>query len=63
MQPVHDRMPVIIAKPDYGLWLDKQQAQDKLEPLLSADTYREMQIYPISSWVNNPRHNDKNCLL
>lgn len=62
MQPVHDRMPVIIAKKDYGLWLDNQQSQDKLGQLLVRDAYQDMQIYPISNRVNNPLHNDRNCL-
>lgn len=62
VQPVHDRMPVIIAKPDYGSWLDNRQPLAAMAQILANDAYEDMMIYPISGWVNNPRHNDKNCL-
>lgn len=62
MQPVHDRMPVIITRQNYRLWLDKQQSPADLQRLLESDAYEGMALLPISDWVNNPQHNDKKCL-
>ncbi len=62
MQPIHQRMPVIINQDDYSLWLDKQVAPDQTLSLLAKDAYQGMRVKPVSSWVNNPLHNDKSCL-
>ncbi len=61
-QPIHERMPVIIAKEDYRQWLDDQQPLVSLQHLLGTDSYSGMTTKPISSWVNNPKHNDRRCL-
>ncbi len=62
MQPIHARMPVIIDKPHYDDWLDKQTDLTATQQLLNTDAYQGIQCKPVSNWVNNPRHNDKNCL-
>jgi len=62
MQSIHDRMPIIIAKQNYRLWLDKQQPPADVHRLLEYDAYEGMTLFPVSDWVNNPQHNDKNCL-
>ena len=60
--PIHNRMPVIITPDDYNRWLDKNTAVVEIVDFLAADTYRAMQITPISTRVNNPLHNDESCL-
>jgi putative SOS response-associated peptidase YedK len=62
MQPVHDRMPVILDPVDHDLWLDPGVAdKERLLPLLRP--YRhQLQIYPVSKRVNNPRNDDAACL-
>ncbi len=60
--PVHDRMPVIIAADDYDLWLNKKATDVEITDFLAADAYQSMQINPISTRVNNPLHNDEDCL-
>lgn len=60
--PIHDRMPVIIASDDYNRWLAKKNTAVEIADFLAANTYRTMQITPISTRVNNPLHNDKSCL-
>jgi len=30
--------------------------------MLATDSYQSIQVSPISDWVNNPDHNDTNCL-
>ncbi|HEY8098263.1 MAG TPA: SOS response-associated peptidase [Methylobacter sp.] len=59
---IHDRMPVIIAPDDYNRWLDKKTAAVEIADFLAADVYRNMQVTPISTRVNNPLHNDESCL-
>lgn len=60
--PIHDRMPVIIAPDDYQRWLTKKITAIEIADFLAADAYRDMEITPISTRVNNPLHNDENCL-
>jgi len=62
MAPIHDRMPVIITPDDYNRWLAKNNTFVEITDFLAADAYRSMQITPISTRVNNPQHNDENCL-
>ena len=47
---IHDRMPVIIGPEDYDVWLDAG-GQNLLRPSAG-----EMEAYPVSSQVNNPRN-------
>ena len=62
MQPVHQRMSVIIAAQDYRSWLDKNTNQEDLHSILDRDGYRQLQLAPISTRVNNPAHNDPGIL-
>jgi len=62
MSPIHHRMPVIIDNNNYNSWLDKQTSQKTTQGILSMDGSQGMIAKPISDWVNNPHHNDKNCL-
>ncbi len=58
MLPIHSRMPVILDPQNYVNWLDGQSKKDDLQALLRLDAYCDMETIPVSSWVNNPRHND-----
>ena len=62
MEHIHDRMPVIIPKQHYNSWLDNLASPEQLKQLLLSDCYQDMQATPVSDWVNNPRHDDKDCL-
>lgn len=62
MQPIHDRMPVIIPVEHYHQWLDKTAAADQAFELLDNQAYALMEATPIRDWVNNPRHDDQRCL-
>ncbi|NJL10231.1 MAG: SOS response-associated peptidase [Calothrix sp. SM1_7_51] len=60
---VHDRMPVILAPEDYDLWLDpKVQTSEPLQKLLRPYPANSMTSYPVSSLVNNPKHNSPECI-
>ncbi len=56
LRPVHDRMPVIVQPTDYARWLDTGEANvaDIVAPFPS----ERMAWYPVSTKVNNVRHDD-----
>ncbi|MEC4750642.1 SOS response-associated peptidase [Methylomicrobium sp. Wu6] len=62
IQPIHDRMPVIIDAEHYRPWLDQRQSRQSLDQLLEKPAYDGITLYPISDRVNNPRHDDRHCL-
>jgi putative SOS response-associated peptidase YedK len=52
MQPIHDRMPVILAQEDWETWLDPENKTDKpLLNLLKPYDAQQMQVWPVSSAV------------
>jgi putative SOS response-associated peptidase YedK len=55
-------MPVILDPQNYANWLDRHSKKDGLQALLALDAYSDIDTIPVSSWVNNPRHNDHNCI-
>jgi len=63
VSPIHDRMPVILAPKDYGLWLDPA-VQDKvaLLPLLGAFPSDDMTAFPVRLQVNNPNVDTLVCI-
>jgi putative SOS response-associated peptidase YedK len=63
MEPVHNRMPVIVAPEDYDLWLDPLQKPEPLQQLLKPYPTEKMTAYPVSTKVNNPRYNEPECIL
>jgi putative SOS response-associated peptidase YedK len=57
MQGIHDRMPVILAPADYGLWLDPGVTDgEALRHLLVPCAPEGMQATPVSTAVNSPRN-------
>jgi putative SOS response-associated peptidase YedK len=63
VQPVHDRMPAILAPDDYLRWLDSRLVEPRdLAPLLRPFPDGAMTVTAVSTWVNNIRHDDPACL-
>jgi putative SOS response-associated peptidase YedK len=63
MKPIHERMPVIIAPDQYGLWLDPRcQDTEKLAKLLRPYSSEEMLAYGVSTLVNNPKNDVVECV-
>lgn len=55
IEPIHDRMPVIVASENRELWLDPAVQDPKaLEPILVPYPAHEMEAYPVSKRVNSP---------
>jgi putative SOS response-associated peptidase YedK len=63
VKEIHNRMPVILKKKDYELWLDQEmQDPDKLQKLLVPFSAKEMKAYPVSLMVNNPKNENPKCI-
>jgi putative SOS response-associated peptidase YedK len=63
MAPIHNRMPVILAPASYDQWLDPLfQQVESLTALLRPYPSKELTAYPVSTLVNNPRHDVPQCL-
>jgi putative SOS response-associated peptidase YedK len=57
MQPIHDRMPVLLAPEDYDAWMDTAVTQpEALQALLKPYPTGLMRLYPVTTQVNSPRH-------
>jgi putative SOS response-associated peptidase YedK len=64
LQPLHNRMPVILHPHDYALWLDPEaQDIDALHRLLNPYPPGEMEAYPVSRYVNAPQNEGPDCIL
>jgi len=63
MQPIHERMPVIIPPEQYDLWLDPRcQDTEKLAMLLRPYPTKDMLAYRVSTLVNNPKNDVAKCV-
>lgn len=63
MQPIHHRMPVIVNSNDYDLWLNPTvEKPELLQPLLHSCDSNQLEAYPVSSVVNNPRNDILECI-
>lgn len=55
LEPIHDRMPVILKPKDYDQWLDEKQSDtNKLQKLLAPFSAKEMASHAVSRAVNTP---------
>ena len=62
VRQLHDRMPVILDKKDYGLWLDPAVRDPaRLTPLLRPYSAELLAAVPVSPLVNDPRHDGPEC--
>jgi putative SOS response-associated peptidase YedK len=63
MREVHTRMPVIVDRSDYDLWLDRgRQDSQEVLPLLRPYPAEKMQRVPVSTLVNSPRNDKPECV-
>ena len=56
MQPIHDRMPVILGKENVASWIAPQTELDKTLAMLKPFPPERMVAYPVNSVVNSARH-------
>lgn len=63
METIHHRMPVILASKHYVEWLDPSlQAIGRVNEMLRPFPPEEMEAYPVSQLVNNPRNDRPECV-
>jgi putative SOS response-associated peptidase YedK len=60
MSAIHDRMPVILSREDYGHWLDPDADPEALLTLFRP--YDDLALHPVSKRVNSPRNNDTSLI-
>lgn len=58
LREIHSRMPLIIPRGAYRQWLDGDDPQACIRPFDDV----ELEFYPVSTLVNNPRNDDPACL-
>jgi putative SOS response-associated peptidase YedK len=60
---VHNRMPAILRPSQHAAWLSMEEDKpQRLQQLLKPYPAEEMEIYPVSSVVNNPTNDSPECL-
>lgn len=61
--PIHDRMPLILPKSAYDLWLDPEvKDPSRLRPLLVPYPAEAMEAYPVGTLVNSPANDVAKCV-
>ena len=58
LEPIHDRMPVIITPDQYRAWLDGSTSMDDVRRLVAPYAADEMRTWEVSLRVNDPRTDD-----
>lgn len=60
---IHNRMPVIMPRQAYDLWLNPAERDPgELQELLGPYPAEEMEAYPVSTLVNNPVNDVPECI-
>ena len=62
MQPIHDRMPVILEEEDVSAWIAPTTKLEKALAMLKPCSSTRMMTYPVSSLVNSARHDGRACV-
>lgn len=63
VQPLHDRMPLILTAEEAQIWLDVAITDPRrLQPLLKPYTSDDLTAYPVTPAVNSPRFDDAQCI-
>ena len=63
IEPIHERMPVIIPPSDYDKWIDNRITdKGKLQAMLRPYGDVTMRAYPVSTFVNVVRNDSPGCI-
>lgn len=63
IEPIHNRMPVILSPEDYSDWLASSPRDlNALRDLLRPCSRERLKTYPVSQYVNSPRNNGAECI-
>ena len=62
MEPIHDRMPVILPREAYDKWLGSEpDSSESLQRLLVPYDASRMKVHPVSTFVNRPTNEGPEC--
>jgi len=62
MQPIHDRMPVILEEEDVAGWIAPATKLEKALAMLKPCSSARMVVGPVSRLVNSARHDGPECV-
>jgi putative SOS response-associated peptidase YedK len=63
IRPLHDRMPVILTRENFDLWLDpKEEDTARLQELLVPAPNDFLETIPVSRTVNSPANDTPDCI-
>jgi len=64
IEPIHNRMPVILPGEAEAIWLDQEvQDPELLTSLLTPYLAEEMAAYKVSTLVNSPKNDVAECVM
>ena len=63
LEPIHNRMPVILGPEHYSWWLEPRFEPEFLKTLLRSFPAERMDCRRVSAWVNNARNDGPECVL
>ncbi len=64
LEPIHNRMPVILHEQDINTWLDTENhPAEEVISLLKPFPSHEMKYHPVSDLVNSPKNNSPECIV
>ena len=61
MRRIHDRMPVILERENWSMWLGEEEGDPRV--LLQPSDEDVLRCWPVSRDVNSPRHNRPDLLI
>ena len=62
MQPIHDRMPVVLGREDLAGWIALTTELPRVLAMLKPFSSESMVAYPVSRVVNNSRYEGSECV-
>lgn len=63
LEPIHNRMPVVLDPADYSMWLDPETPADQLMHLMRPADSGLLEAYPVSTAVNRPTNDSPECIV
>jgi len=61
LAPIHDRMPVLLARAEQDVWLDAQSDVATIAELAARGP--ELETWPVGTAVNDPRNDDERVIV
>lgn len=62
MQPIHDRMPVILEKQNEKIWLNSSTSLETIKSLMKPISDEYLSCYPVSDLVNSAKNDSIDCI-